>query len=163
LLLEQKPHEARQVLAEEVALHGEEFLSEHLERRDYLDCLFLLAEHALERKDYFEAFRRLRAFYRIDRGARHPRHYREEVHRLLKDICLRKLPKALTPEGIIELLEGAHDLDLSPQEDARRLEILAAAQLESGDRDGALETVSRLERTDHGVRAADRIRNELAS
>lgn len=163
LLLENKAAEARQVLAEEVARHGDGFLGDNLERRDYLDCLFLLAEHALDRKDYFEAFRRLRSFYRLDREARYPRHYRDEVHRLLKDVCLRKLPKALTPEGIVDLLAGVQDLDFTPQEDARRLELVAAAQIESGDREAALETLARLERTLPGTREADRVRALLAS
>jgi curved DNA-binding protein CbpA len=162
LLLEEKPSEARTILAEEVARHGEEFLSKHLERRDYLDCAFLLAEHALERKDFYEAFLRLRDFYRIDRHARYPRHYRDHAHQLLKDVFLRKLPKSLSPEGVLSVLFDASDLDLSPPEDAQRLELVAEAQIRSGDREGARISLARLEALAPHGRGVDRVRRLLA-
>src|SRR5438093_8439889 len=84
-LLNRCPRNAVNVLSEMEALCGEGFLHNNLDTADYLDCLFLLSEFHMARRDYNKAAEKLRAFYLHERETRFPRHYTEEVIRRLKD------------------------------------------------------------------------------
>jgi curved DNA-binding protein CbpA len=120
-LLNRRPRNAVNVLSEMEARCGEGFLHNNLEREDYLDCLFLLSEFHMARRDYGKAAERLRAFYLHERGARFPRHYTDEVIRLLKDLYLRKLPRFQGPEAALEGLREAKRLGLTRSEEFLRL------------------------------------------
>jgi len=111
-LLHGRGREAVPLLAWMEARHGPGFLLERLDRGDYLDCLFLLGEHHLERRDYLQALRRLKAFYLHERNARHPRHYLDSVVAHLKDLYLRKLPQTLPPAEALRYLKEAVELCL---------------------------------------------------
>ena len=103
---------------------GAGFLRQELERGDYLDCLFLLGEYHLGRREYVAAFRRIRAFWLHDRNSRFPRHYLDAVVTHLKDLYLRRLPQSMAPSEAIEALREAADLDLSARERVRLERVL---------------------------------------
>lgn len=129
-LLEGKAQAAVELLEELELRHGKEFLAQNLSRGDYLDCLFLLGEFHLARKDYRAALERLRAFYVHESGARFPRHTTPQVVEMLKDLYLRKLPRRADPETALDGLKEAKQLRLTKAEElvriARVIEILAS-------------------------------------
>jgi hypothetical protein len=115
-LLHGRGAEALPLLGKMEAKRGPGFLREELDVRDYLDCLFLLGEYHIEKREYREALRRLRAFYLHERHARFPRHYLDAVVAHLKDLYLRKLPQTVPPLEALDLLQEAGDLDLGKRE-----------------------------------------------
>jgi curved DNA-binding protein CbpA len=98
------------------AKYGPAFLREALDSRDYLDCLFLLGEYHLSKREYREALKRIRTIYLHERNARFPRHYLDAVVAYLKDLYLRKLPQALPPEEALYFIREAQELDLGKRD-----------------------------------------------
>ncbi len=132
-----EPEKAVEILWEMELRWGRRFLAESLDRKDYLDCLFLLGEHHLERKQFREAALRFREFYFAERGRRHRRHYFDQAARYLKDLYLRKLPRFVEPEDVLEYLAEIDELEFSPAEDRLRFVRRAEAYLRSGRADFA--------------------------
>jgi len=118
LLLHGRAKEAIPLLATMESTHGEGFLAAELDRDDYLDCLFLLGEYHLEKRQYLEAFRRMRTFYLHERNVPYPRHYLEAVITHLKDLYLRKLPQSLPPDEALLHLKEAAELSLGRRDRA---------------------------------------------
>jgi curved DNA-binding protein CbpA len=144
-LTHRKLSPALEVLSEMQKRHGPTFLRDYLDRQDYLDSLFLLAEGLASRRSYVEAARHLSELYAYERSSRFPRHYLGEVLRLLKDLYLRKIPRGkATSRVVIEGLQAAGSLPLSPAEDRARLEKLALAHFQAGDLAAARVTLDRL-------------------
>jgi curved DNA-binding protein CbpA len=145
-LLNRHCDQAVDLLLEMERDYGNEFLHDHLDTRDYLDCLFLLGEYHLAQRDYQEAARRFMSFYQHERASRFPRHYFEEVVRQLKDLYLRKLPRVLKPVLLVGyLIEAAH-FALSPREELLRLRKLAEAQALSGAHEAARRSLAQMQR-----------------
>jgi curved DNA-binding protein CbpA len=115
-LLHERGDEAIPLLLRLESRRGPGFLRDELDRSDYLDCLFLLGEYHLRKREYREALGRLRAFYIHERNTRYPRHYLDAVVAHLKDLYLRKLPQVLPPQEALSLLEEAIDLNLGKKE-----------------------------------------------
>ncbi len=131
-LTHDKPRAAIEILEQMERKLGQGFLRDHLERADYLDSLFLLAEHQMSRRNYARAARHLREFYAHERFSRFPRHYLAEVVRLLKDLYLKKIPGSTDKDEAILALEEARALGLSKSEESLRLRRLAQIRLEQG-------------------------------
>ncbi len=163
LLLNNNAGEASTLLTEMEEEHGSDFLLEYLEKRDYLDCLFLLAEYHVAQKNYLEAVERLNAFYQLERSTKFRRHYFSEVLRLLKDLYLRKLPRVLSPHRALPYLKEATHLQLSAQENLLRLRKVAECQARVGDRRGARQTLSQIQNLDPNAKGLDRIEALLAA
>ena len=115
-LMNRRGNEAIFLLSQQEARHGDGFLASKLERKDYLDCLFLLGEHHLERREFSLALERLRTFYLQEKKARFPRHYLDWVVEHLKDLYFHKLPTVLPPDEALRHLREVDDFPLSPRE-----------------------------------------------
>jgi len=163
LMLNRDRRQAVDLLREMEVEHGFDFLSEYLERRDHLDCLFLLAEYHLERKEYAEAATRLKSFYRLERKSKFRRHYYSEVVRLLKDLYLRKLPRAVSPGEALVFLREAVELQLTPQEDLLRLKKVAETQARLGDLQEARRTLTEIQGRDPKAKGLERLEALLAA
>jgi len=124
-LLNNRPQVATAILGEMEERLGGGFLCENLDRADDLDCLFLLAEHYAESREYRTAARKFALLYACDRESRFPRHYLGEVERRLKDLYLKKLPRVAETEEALDGLRAAKDLGLSKSEELGRLRRLA--------------------------------------
>lgn len=124
-LLNKRPEVATALLTEMEGRLGSGFLAENLDRPDYLDCLFLLAEHYSETREYRTAARKFALLYACDKDSRFPRHYLSEVERRLKDLYLKKLPRVAETEEALDGLRAAKDFGLSKSEEVGRLRRLA--------------------------------------
>jgi curved DNA-binding protein CbpA len=161
-LLNRRPHAAAELVEEMEETHGEGYLRDYLDSKDYLDCLFLLGEHYTAQRKYLAAVERLRTFYLHERGARFPRHYYGEVIRLLKDLYLRKLPRTVKPAVLLRFLKEATALGLTPQEDLLRLKKLAEAQALTGAFAAARRTLAEIQQRDPHAKGLRKIENLLA-
>ena len=119
-LLNRRPRAAVRLLEEMEARLGADFLLKHLERQDYLDCLFLLGEFHLARKDFSLAVDRLGALYQHEEHARYPRHYLDQVVVLLKDLYLKKLPRVAPADVALGGLAKVRRLGLTKAEEELR-------------------------------------------
>ena len=141
---------------------GAGFLSRYLDRKDYLDSLFLTAEYHLRERQYREAARRLREFFIADRDARYRRHYFDEVVTQLKDLYLRKLPRFLPAEEILQLLADVDGMNYSPSEERLRFKRQAAAFLEVGREADARVVLDNARKTYPGAKENDLIEAMIA-
>lgn len=161
-LLNRRSREAARILEEMEEDHGESYLRDYLDSKDYLDCLFLLGEHYTAERNYSAAVERLRTLYLHERGVRYPRHYLDEVVRLLKDLYLRKLPRTAQPRVMLRFLQEAAALKLTPQEDLLRLKKLAEAQALTGELAAARRTVAEIQQRDPNTKGLRKIESLLA-
>jgi tetratricopeptide (TPR) repeat protein len=141
-----RPVPALKVLMDMEEQHGSDFLFTNLDRADYLDCLFLIAEHYLAKRRYLKAAERLQAFYYHEKRATFPRHYLGEVVRLLKDLYLRKIPRSGDDSAALLGLREAVGLGLTSAEEALRLAKIAELHLTAGNREEALRVLDSAQR-----------------
>jgi len=160
-LIHRRPRQAVRLLDELEKEFGVDFLSENLEREDYLDTLFLLAEHYCLKRNYQKAALRLREFYQAEEGARYPRPYLPEVVRLLKDLYLRKIPGTSGSKEALEALLDARDLSLTKAEESARLQKIAEIYFETGDLAAARRSFDAAEKLFPISKNLERIRKKI--
>ncbi len=138
-----KPRVGAKLLRDLEARNGRGFLATYLDREDYLDCLYLIGEYHASQRQYLKAAERFLALYTHEKTSRFPRHYLDEVVRLLKDLYLRKIPKHSASEAALEGLKTAGGLRLTQAEERLRLKRMAELLYRNGDLPGARRVVER--------------------
>ena len=99
---------------------GLEFaLEKHLDREDWMDCTYILAEELAKRRRFYESFVLLVSLVREERRQPYFKHFMQEVEGFLKELVRLHLRQALDGETYIECLEALLDLGFTPQYDAR--------------------------------------------
>lgn len=156
-----RPASALKVLPDMEEKYGSDFLFRNLDRADYLDCLFLIAEHYSAKRRYLEAAERLQAFYYHEKRATFPRHYLGEVVRLLKDLYLRKIPRSGDAAAALLGLREASGLGLTSAEETTRLAKIAELHLTEGNREEARRVLDRAQRQFPLAEDLKRIRKTL--
>ena len=156
-LVNRDPDAAVDVLGEMERRIGRRFLVDNLDTKDYLDSLFLLAEHHSSNHQYREAVKRLDEFYLHERHSRYRRHYYDEAVLRLKDLYLRKLPRFVPAEEVLEALSRAKLLGLSSSEERLRLWRLAEAHLKLGHLGSARSVLRAIQRTFPNAKETARI------
>ena len=131
LLTHKQEKKGAQLLVEMEEEYGSEYLRGYLCREDYLDSLFLLAEHYIRQKNFLAAVERLRVFYHHECHSRAPRHYYGQVIDHLRNLYLRKLPGILAPALLSTYLSEAADFHLKQNDEVLRLHLLARAAMDS--------------------------------
>jgi curved DNA-binding protein CbpA len=160
-LLNRRPQIALSLLGEMEGRLGTNYLAENLDRADYLDCLFLLAEYYADNRKYLSAARKLGALYAHERDARYPRHYFEQVVARLKDLYLRKLPRHASAGEALAGLKEAKELGLTKAEELVRLQRLAEVHASEGELDEAVRWLSRAEQLAPGDPATKKVEATL--
>jgi tetratricopeptide (TPR) repeat protein len=112
-------------------------LEKYLEREDWMDCLFILAEELEKRQRYYEAFMLLTVLVREERRRPYFRHFMGEVETFLKEIVRLKLKSSVDPELYVECIELLLELGFSPKEEARWMRSLAETLIRLGELRGA--------------------------
>jgi hypothetical protein len=143
-LLKGRASEASDIVEEMEEEYGGSYLYDYLAHSDYLDCLFLLAEHHVREKNFLAASQRLRTFYHLECRAQNPRHYLDQVLDLLRDLYLRRLPKLLEPLLQVTYLLEAAEFRLGKKDEIRRLSLLAEMAARSGNPPVARASIDRL-------------------
>jgi curved DNA-binding protein CbpA len=99
-------------------------LNEHLEREDWMDCCFILAEELYKRSRYYEAFVLLVQLVREERKRPYFRHFMAEVEKFLKELARLKLRRAVDAETYAECMEAMLNLGFSGKDEERWLRSL---------------------------------------
>jgi uncharacterized protein YqgQ len=100
-------------------------LEEYLDREDWMDCAFLLAEELAKRDQCYEAFVLLVGLVREERRKPYFKHFMEDVEMFLKELTRLKLRRTVDEETYAECLEILLDLGFSRKDEERWLRFLA--------------------------------------
>ena len=112
-------------------------LEKYLDRDDWMDCCFILAEELDKRQHCYEAFRLLAQIIREERRLPYFRHFTPEIEKLIRDIARLRLRPQVDDETWIECMETLLGLGFPPRDEALWLRALAQGLIALGDRAGA--------------------------
>lgn len=117
-------------------------LEKYLEREDWMDCSFILAEELYRRGRIYEAFMLLAALVKEERNRPYFRHFMGEIENFLKEIVRTSLKTALDRETYASCLQILLGLGFSPRLESGWLVSLAETMREMGENRSA-ETLFR--------------------
>ncbi|WP_455383347.1 J domain-containing protein [Salinispira pacifica] len=100
-------------------------LAENLDREDFMDCAFLLAEEYDCRGDYLKSFHLLTTLVTYERERPYFRHFFTEVTERLRALTCVRMPGKVSDEKIISCLEQLVTLGLSRKDTAYFLKKIA--------------------------------------
>ncbi|MCL2067078.1 MAG: DnaJ domain-containing protein [Treponema sp.] len=100
-------------------------MNKHLDREDWMDCLFILAEELDRRGSTYEAFRLFAAILREERRRPYFRHFTQELEKQIKTIVRLKLKPQVDNETWIECMEIMTGLDFSARDQNRWIRSMA--------------------------------------
>ena len=114
-------------------------MEKYLDREDWMDCSFILAEELVKRNHVYEAFVLTVKIIREERRLPYFRHFMEEVEKFIKEIAKNKLKSQVEIETYVECLEALLDLGLTPKYEARVLRTLAETYIRMGEMENAIK------------------------
>lgn len=117
-------------------------LERYLDREDWMDCTFILAEELSKRERYYEAFLLLVSLVREERRRPYFRHFMEDVEDLLKELVRLRLRSAVDAETYLECLGALLDLGFSRKDEARWMRSMTETLVRMGEL-GSAERVFR--------------------
>ena len=108
---------------------GLEFrLERYLDREDWMDCSYILAEELAKRGRIYESFVILVKLVREERRQPYFRHFMEEVEKFLRELVRLRLRSAVDDETYVECIEALMGLGFSPKDEARWVRSLGKIQ-----------------------------------
>jgi curved DNA-binding protein CbpA len=136
-------------------------LEKYLDREDWMDCLYILAEELDKREQYYEAFRLLTVLVREERRLPYFRHFMDDIEMFLKELVRLRLKTQVDDETWINCLETLLSLGFSPRDEARWMRSLAEALLRIGETAAAESAVREALKRDPGLPGTARLRRKL--
>ena len=112
-------------------------MEKYLDREDWMDCTFILAEELAQQGHYYEAFVFLVKLVKEERRIPYFKHFAEEVETFLKELVRLRLRHAVDAETYIECMEALLGLGFSSRYDARVLRSIAETLIHLGEADSA--------------------------
>jgi len=92
-------------------------MEDYLDREDWMDCSYILAEELARRNYCFEAFTLLVKLVREERRRPYFRHFMADVEIFLKELVRLRLGKAVDAETYLECLEALLELGFSRKDE----------------------------------------------
>jgi tetratricopeptide (TPR) repeat protein len=133
-------HEAEAVALYDRLVSEDAFdLSVHLDREDFMDCAFLLAEEYENAGEYDKAFILLRRIVDYELENPYFRHFFREVIDRLRRLCCVKLSGVIDNVDLVAYLEDLVELDFSDKDSAAFLKKIAEIYVEENSYDLARE------------------------
>jgi curved DNA-binding protein CbpA len=116
-----------------------EKMEQYLNRTDYLECLFLLAEEFDKRGEYITAFEFLKKIYEHESEKPFFKHFTVEIVERLKHLVCFKIVNLLSIDLTIQYIKQLIKLNLSDKDNAYLYKRIAELYLASGRRKNASE------------------------
>ncbi|MDR1420769.1 MAG: DnaJ domain-containing protein [Treponema sp.] len=136
-------------------------MERYLDREDWMDCVYLLAEELDRRNAGFEAFTLLVRVIREERRLPYFRHFMEDVQARLKDLVRFRLGPLLDDAVWVECLASLLDLGFSSRDEARWMRSMAEALFRMGDSGAAEGVIREALRRDPALPQVQRLRKKL--
>jgi curved DNA-binding protein CbpA len=112
-------------------------MKKYLDREDWMDCTFILAEELEKRCFYYEAFMLFTDLVREERRRPYFRHFMPEIENTLKELVRLRLKPAVDPEVYLACMGTLLELGFSPKEEARWMRSMAETMVRMGEMNGA--------------------------
>ena len=112
-------------------------MEKYMDREDWMDCTFIIAEELNKRNKYYEAFILLVKLVKEERRLPYFKHFMEDVETFLKELIRLHLRKAVDPETYVECMETLLELKFPAKDEARWLRSLAEALISIGEMSSA--------------------------
>jgi len=112
-------------------------MDRYMNRDDWLDCIFLLAEELDKRMQSYEAFILLVLIIKEERKQPYFRHFTPEIEKLLRGIVRLRLKQQVDKETWIECLQTLPGMGFPVRDENNWLRLLSKALIELGDHAGA--------------------------
>lgn len=161
-LLHQREEDAVQLFTE-LRLRRGFSLSDHLDREDYMDCSFLLAEEYERREEYLASFDLYLDLIRYELEQPYFKHFFVEVLERVRNLTCFKMPVALPPDQVIECLETLVTLDLPRKDLAFFLKKAAELYTDIDDPVTATTYLNRGLQLDEKLAGTKKLRERLSS
>jgi curved DNA-binding protein CbpA len=116
-------------------------MEKYLDREDWMDCLFILAEELDKRGFSYEAWRLLVILAREERRRPYFRHFAGELRKYLKELARLRLRPQVDDETWIDCMQTMLTLDFPVSDEARWMRSLAETLHALGDESGAEQIV----------------------
>jgi curved DNA-binding protein CbpA len=136
-------------------------LEKYLDREDYMDCLYLLAEELDRRGNGFEAFVLLTQLVREERRLPYFRHFMDDIETFLRELVRLRLKPQVDEETWLECLETLLSLEFSPHDQARWMRSMAETLLAMGEARQAEAVIREALRRDPSLPNTARLRRKL--
>jgi curved DNA-binding protein CbpA len=128
-------------------------MEKYLDREDWMDCYFLMAEELDKRRHCYEAFRLLVLVVREERQQPYFRHFTPEIEKLVREIVRLRLRPQVDDETWIGCMEILLDLDFPARDTSYWMRSLAQTLHTIGDHIGA-EQIFRESQKKRGAKQA---------
>jgi hypothetical protein len=136
-------------------------MEQYLDREDWLDCLFILAEE-LDRRQYcYEAFRLLAVVVREERRLPYFKLFMEEIESCIKALVRFRLRAQVDDETWLACMETLLTLGFPARDDARWMRSMAETLLALGDETGARLVMREAVKRDTSLPPTNRLRRKL--
>ncbi len=132
-----------------------------LDREDWMDCSFILAEELDQRGYPYDAFQLLIRLVEEEKRKPYFKHFMPEVDGLVKEIVRVRLAAAVPDDVYAECLEEMLDLGYPRKEESRWLRDLAMVLERLGDSHGAAAALRDALTRDSGLNGVVQLRRRL--
>jgi tetratricopeptide (TPR) repeat protein len=135
-------------------------MEKYLDREDWMDCLYLLAEGLDRQGRVYEAFELLIRLVREERRRPYFRHFMDDVEAFLKEMVRLRLRAGVGDQLWVDCLGTLLELGFSPKDEARWMRSMAETLLKMGDKNAALGIIREALRLDPALPNANRLRQK---
>ena len=143
-------------------LGGLEFpMEKYLDREDWMDCSYLIAEELAKRQRYYEAFVLLVKLIREERRRPYFKLFTDELVTFLKELTRLHLRQAVNRETYVECLESLLVLGFPPKDEARFLRSIAETLVQLGESDAASRALREALKRDPALPHTVQLRRKL--
>jgi tetratricopeptide (TPR) repeat protein len=136
-------------------------LEKYLEREDWMDCTFILAEELEKRRRYYEAFVLLLHLIKEERRRPYFKHFMEEVETFLKELVRLHLRSAVDTETYVDCIQMLLGLGFTSRDEARWMRSLAEALIHLGETNNAARIFREALNRDPGLPNVIQLRKKL--
>jgi curved DNA-binding protein CbpA len=136
-------------------------MEKYLDREDWMDCTYILAEELTKRDRYYEAFFLLLGLIREERRRPYFKHFMEEVENFLKELVRLRLRSAVDGETYLECLEALLELGFSSRDEARWMRSMAETLIRLGETGAAARVFREALKRDPGLPNVIQLRRKL--
>ena len=136
-------------------------MEKYLDREDWMDCTFLLAEELDRRKCWYEAFVLLVKLIHEERRLPYFRHFMEDVETFFKELIRLRLRRSVDADTYIECLETLLELGFPPRDEAKWMRSIAETLARMGEISSAAKVFGEALKRDPGLSKTVQLRRKL--
>jgi curved DNA-binding protein CbpA len=136
-------------------------MEKYLDREDWMDCTYILAEELARRNRYYEAFFLLLHLVREERRRPYFKHFMQEIESFLKEIVRLKLRSSVEAETYVECIEALLEVGFHPRDEARWMRSMAETLIRLGETGAAAQVFKEALKRDPALPNTLKLRQKL--